>query len=136
MPFSEAEKNVMLDAFPVHDVGYPNEQALFMCLHHGDPGKSGQNNEISSQTDYAWLDGRIEAADLDAAASAQRVVNKDIAYNISGGLGDDSTIAWVVIEDSANFPIVKTKLATQIYFEVDGQLIFQAGQGITLSLID
>ena len=72
--FSEAAKNVMLDALtPVQ-----------ASLHSGDPGPLGADNELAGGS-YAR-----QNVTFNAAASASRALSADAVFNVPA-----STVAWV-----------------------------------------
>jgi len=120
MAFTDGAKDQMLGAFTANDVS----------LHHGDPGADGTANEIDSvATDY-----ERKTVTWNAASGGERTNSNNVVFNIDGGKGDDSKVAYVGLWQEAVFK--GSESVTEENFGADGTYTLPENTGITLELAD
>lgn len=120
MSFMVEAKNQMLDGITVDEVS----------LHYDDPGTTGAN-EISTDTDY-----ERQSVTMKDASDGERRNDGDITFNISGGEGDNSTVAWVGLWDSGEGTFVGKAKVTEESYGTDGTYTLLDDEGVTLALVD
>lgn len=120
--FTAVSRNQMLDAFT----------ATHVSLHHGDPGAAGTANEIDTETDYARQSVAWNAAGAGTAPDGERRNSGDVAFNISGGEGDNSKITYVGLWDTGTFK--GSGQVTEETFGADGTYTLPDDLGIKLKI--
>ena len=125
MGFADVSKNQMLDAFTADRVS----------LHHADPGAAGTANEIDSgTTDYERQTVAWNAAGAGDTPDGERRNNGAVVFNISGGEGDNSKVAFVGLWLDAGTVFKGSAQVTEETFGADGTYTLPDDSGIKLRL--